>query len=240
MMELEFAGKRMQPDIRRLNDMVDVIYDRDWLKRAEDFELYYMFRDLSLSRADSEKLKGLGLRYDITIIPPGMLGCEYMKTAGHYHPLAPESQVTYPEIYEVLEGDALYLLQKQDLSDVVVVYATAGDKVIVPPDYGHVTINRSNKTLKMANFVARDFSSIYEPYKQMGGAAYFCTADGWIKNPRCEGAEELRRIGAPDAEKLKRLGMSKSREMYPLLRESGMLDYLTFPGQHMEVFESLI
>jgi glucose-6-phosphate isomerase len=240
MMELEFAGKRMQPDIRRLNDMVDVIYDRDWLKRAEDFELYYMFRDLSLSRADSEMLKGHGLRYDITIIPPGMLGCEYMKTAGHYHPLAPESQVTYPEIYEVLEGEALYLLQKQDLSDVVVVYATAGDKVIVPPDYGHVTINRSNKTLKMANFVARDFSSIYEPYKEMGGAAYFCTADGWIKNPRCEGAAELRRIEAPDAEKLKRLGMSKSREMYPLLRESGMLVYLTSPGQHMEVFESLI
>ncbi|NPV62771.1 MAG: glucose-6-phosphate isomerase [Methanotrichaceae archaeon] len=239
-MELEFAGKRMTPDIRRLEDMTDVIYDRDWLKKAEDFDLYYMFRDLSLSRSDGEMLKDQGLRYDITVIPPGMLGCEYMKTAGHYHPLAPGSSVTYPEIYEVLEGEALYLLQKRDLSDVVAVYANAGDKVIVPPDYGHVTINRSNKTLKMANFVARNFSSIYEPYREMGGAAYFFTTDGWIKNPRCEMVAKLRRIEAPDAEMLKHLGMSKGREMYPLLREAGRLEYLTAPDQHMEVFESLI
>jgi len=239
-MDFEFGGKKLEPDIRRLADMSDVIYDREWLKGAQSFDLYYMFRDLYLSRADMEKLLQQRLRYDITVIPPGMLGCEYMKTAGHYHPLAPQSRISYPEIYEVLEGEALYLLQKQDLSDVVAVYANAGDKVVVPPDYGHVTINRSNKILKMANFVSRDFSSIYEPYRERGGAAYFCTTEGWIKNPRCQEAADLRRIEAPDAAKLKRLGMSKSREMYPLLRETGKLDWITSPSAHLEVFENLI
>ena len=97
-----------------------------------------------------EKLREQNIRYDITIIPPGMLGREYIKTAGHYHPLVPGGSVTYPELYEVLEGEALYLLQRQDLGDVVAINASAGDKVLVPPNYGHITINGSNKKLKMA------------------------------------------------------------------------------------------
>jgi len=239
-MQLQFGNKLQDPDIRHLFDMTDVIFDQTWLAGAEDFDLYFMYRDLYLSRTDREKLLAQGLRYDITIIPPGMLGREYMKTAGHYHPLVAGGAVTYPELYEVLEGEALYLLQNSDLSDVVVVYASEGDKVLVPPDYGHVTINRSNKTLKMANFVARDFSSLYEPYRQKGGGAYFFTREGWIKNPKCSQAAELRRIEAPDRAGLARIGLAKGREMYPLLREPGALEFLSRPDEHQDLFHGLI
>jgi glucose-6-phosphate isomerase len=238
-MQLEFSGKMLTGDVRRLYDMKEVILDQNWLAGASDFELYYMYRDLSLSRADKEKLLQNNLRYDITIIPPNMLGCEYIKTAGHYHPNAADS-VTYPELYEVLEGEALYLLQNQDLSDVVAVYASAGDKVLVPPGYGHVTINRSNKTLKMANFVARSFSSLYEPYKEKKGAAYYFTKDGWIKNERCPEATELRRVQAPDNSSLRRIGLSLNKEMYPLLREPNLLDFLTKPEEHLELFVGMV
>ena len=87
-MQLEFSGKMLTGDVRRLYDMKEVILDQNWLAGASDFDLYYMYRDLSLSRADKEKLLQNNLRYDITIIPPNMLGCEYIKTAGHYHPNA--------------------------------------------------------------------------------------------------------------------------------------------------------
>lgn len=236
-MDLEFGGKRRKPDIRYLFDMKDVIFDRSWLSGAENIELYFMYRDLFLSRSDEERLIEQGLRYDITIIPPRMLGREYIKTAGHYHPFVPGGNVTYPELYEVLEGEALYLMQKQDLSDIVVVYASAGDKVLVPPNYGHITINRSSKTLKMANFVARNFSSLYDPIKERAGGAYFFTKDGWIKNESCPEAAELRRIEAPQAAKI---GLSKGREMYPLLREPGKLEYLTRPEEHLDLFDDLI
>lgn len=239
-MQLEFGGKTLVPDVRRLFDMKDVIFDQSWLAGAEDFELYYMYRDLFLSRADKEKLMQQGLRYDITIIPPSMLGREYIKTAGHYHPFVPGEAVTYPELYEVLEGEAIYLLQSQDLSDVVAVYASAADKVLVPPGYGHITINRSNKTLKMANYVARNFSSLYDPFREKKGGAYFFTRDGWIKNDRCPEAGQLRRVQAPDSSSLRRFGLSRGREMYPLLREPGLLDYMTRPKEHLELFAGII
>ena len=239
-MQMEFSGKMRTPDVRRLFDMKDVIFDQSWLAGAEDFELYYMYRDLFLSRADKEKLLQQDLRYDITIIPPNMLGCEYIKTAGHYHPNVPDGSITYPELYEVIEGEALYLLQNQDLSDVVAVHACAGDKVLVPPGYGHITINRSNKTLKMANYVARNFSSLYDPIRENGGGAYFFTRDGWIKNIRCPQAAQLRRVEAPNSSSLRKLGLAKGREMYPLLRVPGLLDYMTKPEKHLELFAGLI
>ena len=57
------------------------------------------------------------------------------------------------------------------------------DKVLVPPGYGHITINRSNKTLKMANFVARNFSSLYDPIQGEGwGSLLF--HQGWLDKER--------------------------------------------------------
>ncbi|MDD2639262.1 MAG: glucose-6-phosphate isomerase family protein [Methanothrix sp.] len=237
MNELEFAEKTKEPDVRMLRDMDDVLYDKKWAKVAENLELYYMYRDLFLSRRDGDLFKDQGIRYDITIIPPLMLGCEYVKTAGHYHPKVPGEDVTYPEVYEVLEGEATYLLQKEDLSDVVVVRARGGDKVVVPPDYGHITINESNKRLKMANFVARDFSSIYDPIKERGGGAYFLTEDGFVENPRCEDAAPLREIEVPKA---KALGLSRNREIYPIGRERGTLDWLLRPQDYMDIFEGFL
>ena len=110
-MDLEFGGKTKEPDIRRLFDMKEVIFDQSWLAGAENFELYYMFRDLFLSRADGDKLRDQNLRYDITIIPPGTMGKEYIKTAGHYHPLSPGYTVTYQELYDVLYVVDLYFVE---------------------------------------------------------------------------------------------------------------------------------
>jgi glucose-6-phosphate isomerase, archaeal len=239
-MDLEFGGKRRKPDIRRLYDMKEVIYDQKWLTTAENFDLYYMYRDLFLSRGDGEKLREHGLRYDITIIPPGMLGREYIKTAGHYHPNVPNGLVTFPELYEVLDGEALYLLQNRDLSDVVAISASAGDKVIVPPNYGHITINCSNKILKMANLVSKDFSSLYDPFKERAGGAYFFTKEGWIKNDRCLEAAELRRVDAPVGKSLGKFGLSKEREIYSLLKEPKLLDYLTMPEAYLDLFKGII
>jgi len=173
---LEFGGKRFWPDIRRLYDMKEVIYDKEFLSQTENIELYYMYRNVFLDESDKKLMEEKNLRYDVTIIPPMKLGKEFVKTAGHYHPFVPGTKITYPEVYEVLEGEAHYLLQKKEddkTTDVVLISAEKNDKVIIPPGYAHVTINPSKKLLKMANWVASNFSSVYEPIKKMHGAAYF-------------------------------------------------------------------
>ncbi|HEY9245992.1 MAG TPA: glucose-6-phosphate isomerase family protein [Candidatus Methanoperedens sp.] len=237
---LEFGTKKVKPGVRMLFDMKEVIYDQKWLLQADNIELYYMYRDLSLSRNDALAIKEHGLRYDITIIPPRMLGQEYVKTAGHYHPEAPGTNITFPEIYEVLQGEAHYMLQKpenESIKDVVLIKAGQGDKVIIPPGYGHLTVNASNKVLKMANWVAEEFESVYSPIKEKGGGSYFLLQNGIIKNPRYGYVPEIRMCRPASPEKT---GLKKDREMYGLVRDLAKLEFLTRPQEYMQLFENLL
>ena len=97
--------------------MRDVVYDRKWLEAApDDLELYYMYRDLAKNKTDRRKIIENDLRYDITILAPVMLGKEFNKTVGHDHPIVPGTDITYPELYEVLKGEAIFLLQAKALA----------------------------------------------------------------------------------------------------------------------------
>ena len=238
-MDLKFGSKIAKPRIRMLFDMKEVIYDREWLSGAHDLELYYMYRDLSLSRNDALAMREHGLRYDITVIPPQMLGCEFVKTAGHYHPRVQGTDLTFPEIYEVLSGEAHYMVQKSnddEIEDVILIKAQEGDKVIIPPGYGHLTINTSNRVLKMANWVARDFESIYTPIKQKGGGAYFILKNGIVKNPGYDHVPEMRFC---EPTNLKEVGLQKKKEMYGLVRDIKKLEFLTKPQENEWLFEKI-
>jgi len=236
--ELKFGKRTFSPTVRTLEEMKDVVYDKRFLTSASmDMELYYMFRDVSRDEEDANKIKERGLRYDVTIIPPSTLGSEFVKTAGHYHPYPQGSKLTYPEMYEVLEGEAHYLLQKleeergiETITDVVVVNAKKGDKVVIPPNYGHVTINPSEVTLKMANWVARTFSSIYEPIKRRGGATYFeLTTGEFIMNETYETVPDIRYLKPSDTW-INDLVLSKEDDMYELLKEPEKLEFLINPA----------
>lgn len=237
---LEFGKKRIDPMVRMLFDMKEVIYDREWLFTANNVELYYMYRDLSLNKNDALTIIGHDLRYDITVIPPRMLGCEFVKTAGHYHPKVPGTDTTFPEIYEVLNGEAQYLIQKQvddKIKDVILIKANEGDKVIIPPGYGHFTINTSDKLLKMANWVARSFEPIYAPIKEKGGGSYFILEKEIVKNPRYDGDPEIRLLKPSN---LKEIGLQKNKDMYELVRDVKKLEFLTKPYKYDWVFETML
>ncbi|MFZ5945202.1 MAG: glucose-6-phosphate isomerase family protein [Bacillota bacterium] len=174
-------------DIRTLGQMKEVILSEN---DEEQRRLYYMYRDVHFI-ADEDRIKNRGLRYDITIIPPGKIGKEYIKTAGHYHPLKPGTDLTYPEIYQIIMGEAHYLLQKKkpssdEVERVVVVKAKEGDIVYIPPGYGHITINPYQETLVMANWVASEFKSDYGPIMRKRGGAFYEVEENhkpkWLPN----------------------------------------------------------
>lgn len=174
--------KNLTPDIRHLRDMYSVVLDQEWLKSAQDCDLYFMYRGIE------EKNK---IRYDITVVPAKMLGNEFSKTKGHYH------MGKYGEIYTVLEGNAIYLMQKRktdnEIEDVYAVKAKKGDFVIIPSDYGHITINPSEtEELKMANWVSPECKSDYSLYEKLHGACWYYTKSGWVKNQNYKSVPELR------------------------------------------------
>lgn len=227
---LKFGGKSFEPIVRMLSDMRNVLYDKNWTKTAKNFDVYWFFRNLYRSEKHKKIMTENDLRYDVTIIPPNKLGIEFTKTVGHYHPKKPGTSVTYPEIYEVLKGKAHYLLQKENngiLVDVVMIKASRGDRVIIPPGYGHITINASKRTLKMANWVCNSFSSEYGSIEKMGGGAYFMLIDGIIPNKNYGNVPQLR-FAMPQ-------NFEKDMRFYDLIKKPKVLRFLTHPEKSSEL-----
>ncbi|MDK2383301.1 MAG: glucose-6-phosphate isomerase family protein [Candidatus Korarchaeota archaeon] len=186
--ELLVQGEKVIPSVRRFFDLLMVLEDPSALK--EDGDAYLMYRDLP-------PLRARWVRFDVTIIPPWMVGREYAKTKGHYHMPPSAGRPSYPEIYQVHSGNAIYLLQRagpslKEIVDFIVVRASPGDVVVIPPNYGHVTVNPGEETLVMSNLIYRGVESDYEPYERLRGAAYYYTIDGFIRNGRYSSVPEIR------------------------------------------------
>lgn len=133
--------------------------------------LYVIHRGIAFKK-DLKILNKNNLRYDITTISPGTIGSEFVRTIGHFHEISPKTKLGYPEIYEVLNGKALFLLQNKN-NKVFLVKAISGQKVIVPPGFGHITINPTQNFLAVANIFSNTAKSIYDSYKNHKGGAYY-------------------------------------------------------------------
>ena len=169
-----------KPDIRYLDEMRGMLFDKKWAKNAPNLELYYMYRGVKEKN---------GLRYDITVIPAKILGKEFVKTKGHEH------SKNYGEVYVVLEGQAIYLMQKckrKEIEDAYAIRAKKGEVVVIPPGYGHITINSSKKNLVTANWCSEKCQNKYELFEKMQGACYYYTKLGWIKNKNYRNIPKLR------------------------------------------------
>jgi len=172
--------KNKKPEVRFLKEMEKVVFDRDFAKKFPNLELYYMYRGV--------KKKG-ELRYDITDIPPQMLGKELTKTKGN------RNSKNFSELYTVLKGGAILLMQKmkgKTVKDVVAFKLKKGDYVIIPPKYHVITINPSKKSLKIANWVSEKNENIYKELETMQGACYYYIKSGWIKNKNYKKIPKLR------------------------------------------------
>jgi len=214
--------------VRTLQDMREVLLDKE-IKAPQ--ELYYMYRDVHAS-SDEKLLRKNKLRYDVTVIKPDMLGEELMKTAGHYHP------GSFGELYEVVYGDCLCLLQRPNIKDhrlieeVIVVKARAGDKIVIPPGFGHILINSGFKFLVTSNWVSSEFSSEYILYQKAGGAAYFVKAsDSGLKFILNEYflKNAVIKFVTP-AKKIEHFGLSAGKPIYRIIAQDPQrLSFLNHP-----------
>jgi len=172
---------------RKLKELKEVLLDEKVAKKYPEKEIYYMIRGVSFFK---------NLRFDITIFPPMLLGKEFLKTKGHFH------LGNFGELYQVLEGEGIFLLQKgkEKVKDVYFVRAKKYQFVKIPQGYGHVTINPTKKTLIVGNWILDKVKSEYQSFEKLKGACYYFTKNGWVKNknykivPKLKEKKALKRL----------------------------------------------
>jgi len=225
----------VRPDVRYATDMPEVIIDQKIAKEKKP--LYYMYRNIGYL-ADRDRAKQENLRYDLTILLPDPIGPELNKTKGHYHPLVPGGNSSYPEIYEVIYGRALFLIQRYKdrpgrIIENYLIEAEKGQQAVMPPDFGHVTINPGPEPLVMANWVGADFESQYQNYEILKGASYYLLKNDPYqikKNPNYQETPKLERLKPKEQPQL---GLQFGRPIYRLAK-GGLtsLKFLSHPAEY--------
>jgi glucose-6-phosphate isomerase len=131
---------------------------------------------------------------------PNELGEELTKTHGHYHQKSPDG-LDYPEVYQVIKGRAVFVLQKKlssGMVDVIIIDAKEGDPVLLPPGYGHVTVNKLDRDLILSNLVYDKFESRYDEYKENQGAACYILKGGETQKNLNYMISNIERVNATD------------------------------------------
>jgi len=233
----------VKPDIRTLDQSRGVLWN---MTATGPNDLYFMYRGV-VKKGDEQKFSSKSIRYDITVIAPGMVGNEYIKTIGHYHPEVPSTGVGYPEVYEVIHGTAHYLLQKVDetglaATDVVILEAKAGDKVVIPPGYGHITINPGKEPLVMSNLIEHEFKSVYGTMATAHGGAYYeVEEDGepiFVENEHYKDTAEPRMV---DPKEIPELGIVNGKPLYTMfLEHPERFSYLVDPKPYLGQMNSAL
>ncbi len=180
-------GVELEPNIRTFEELIPVLRNPERVDRLS--AAYYMYRDLP-------HLRGSWARFDLTLIPHWVVGDEHSKTHGHYH-LPGAAGIPFPEVYQVFKGEGLFLLQKCEgpmVEDFVYLRGRPGDVIIIPPWYGHVTVNPGPEPLLMGNLIYRLVKSDYEPFRKYRGAAFYYTLNGFVRNENYEGNVEPREV----------------------------------------------
>lgn len=170
---------------------------------------YWMYNGIATG-TDAARLRDCGAQYELTWLLPDALGAERAKTLGHIHNTPALGGATYPEIYEVLHGQAWFLLYtlgatKTRAGFCGFVSARPGEKIVMPPGTYHLTVNAGETPLLFADVISTRARGLYDDVRATRGAPYYALTDGtWLRNPAFAAAAPLAeypqlhmRAGAP-------------------------------------------
>ncbi len=179
---------------RSLEEMRPFLEDPD--ARGREY-VYHVYEGIHLKSEDA-RFRSTGLSVDLTVMWPGELTGEWAKTAGHFHSAA-HSEDPRIELVEIVSGQALILLQasyRERIEDLQLVTAGPGDWVLVPPGYGHVSINVGEDVLMFTVAHSQDIYLEYEDIARHRGAGIWAGPAGIRENPNYSAIPPVKKLEA--------------------------------------------
>jgi glucose-6-phosphate isomerase, archaeal len=235
---------------KRAGQLRGLLYAEEGIDETE--YCYVAYRDIAFEK-DRALLQEHDFRYDITVIMPGTVQGECKKTSGHYHGYIEAQPYTYPEVYEVLEGKALYVMQKVKnfdkeyeepvIEDLKAVIVDAGQAVIIPPFYGHCSVNVGSGSLAFSNIAVVSCPLHYEPIQKKHGLSVYALRDkdelALIPNPHYL---DIPAVNSIRPQENTALGITFGKPVYEaFIRDPQKFDFLLNPAPYeSEILRMLI
>lgn len=154
----------------------------------EEEVVYKIYKDVKL--VEHKETWG-NVRFDLIVMWPKKLGEEYSKIKGYYRSIA-DNGFRYPEIFQVAEGYAEFILQQpgdkhEKVKKAIIVRAQRMEVVIIPPAFGVTIINPTTEKTVIARIRARDAEEVSKEYEKTKGECYYrIEKEKWIPNNNYE------------------------------------------------------
>lgn len=157
--------------VRHLSDMKGTYYDLEATQKIinEDDRVIYRVYNIDVPEEYGH------LQHCTSIIYPGRVGDEYHMTKGHFH-----EQEDTAEIYLVLQGTGILLMQKKDI-EVKILDMHSGSISYIPPYWAHRTINIGNTPLIFFAVYPGEAGHNYGIIESQGFCKLIVEKDGQIK-----------------------------------------------------------
>src|ERR1017187_73105 len=174
--------------------------------------------------ADRTLLEQRMLLFGAVVYAAGALGSEPVRSQGHIHAIAPHSDWSPPELYEIWAGTAIVYAQERaeyDPGRCVSVVANAGEQVVVPPGWAHCVINADpHRRMAFGAWCDRQYGFDYTGVRAHHGLAWFpiLTSSGAIDwEPNSNYLESTLEQRGPRA--YPELGLDASQSLYQQFRD---------------------
>jgi len=140
--------------------------------------------------------------FGVVTYASGRMGQEPVRSQGHIHKKARNNTMSPPEIYEIWTGKAIIYMQEyaeDNPGRCFAVEASAGDVVIVPPDWAHATISADpNEALTFGAWCDCNFGFEYDGVRAHKGLAWFpiINSEGnleWFRNKNYQDSELIQK-----------------------------------------------
>lgn len=215
----------------------------------QDERMYEAYRNIRFPEQE-DLFKRYDFRYDITVIQPGTVNGEFKKTSGHYHGYIAGGLHPYPEVYEVLQGEILFVLQKSHnfdkdeepvIEELKVVHVKEGQAIIIPPYYGHCSINPADQVSMFSNLAVISCPLHYEPVQKKHGLAAYILKDGdTFKLVKNDHYQNLPPIKLAEPLENPSLGITFGSPCYnAFIAHPERYDFLLHPDSYMEVIDQM-
>lgn len=160
-------------ELRKLDDIRGSLLNQDCTGPEV---VYAIVMDVGKEK-DREMLIKRNLLFGVVSYSAGRMGDEPVRSQGHVHAVSKSCGSSTPEVYEIWDGEAFIYMQEttDDMPGrCYAVHAKAGDVVIVPPYWAHMTVNADPSTpMTFGAWCVRDFGFVYDGVRKHHGLAWF-------------------------------------------------------------------
>ncbi len=206
---------------------------------ASDDMAYEFYQGVRLGK-DKKAFQDAGLRYDMTVVYPGLVGIERKKTSGHHHKFIAGKTLEHPELYYVVSGEAAFILQPVNAEGgpekFIVVKVAGGGKIIVPGNCTHGTVNIGPGALVFSDFVLDSGGNDYGGVgARRGLGVYVFENNGKIEFTRNKSYPDDISIFSGEVAACDSMGTAPGKPVYlDFLDDPDKFRYLREPGEYIE------